>query len=209
MIKDYYQILGLSSGCSQDEIKTAYRKLARDSHPDSCGNEDSSNFRSIQEAYETIGTVEKREAYDRQLQKKQFHNYQKAPTYSIRFDDNEIFSPLSLDNWFDRILDNMFHADFRSPIVSDFDQQLELILTQEEAESGGAYPISIPVCHACTVCRGKGSNRFFFCDACQGHGHTTKDIIINLQIPPTIKNYSNFRIPIQGYGILTITVVIH
>lgn len=208
-MKNYYTILGLSSNCSQEDIKKAYRKLARDSHPDSCGNEDSSNFRSIQEAYEIIGTAEKRKAYDQELQQEQFQNYQAAPTYTIRFEDNEIYSPLSLENWFDRILDNMFQMDFHPLAFSGLDQQLELILTRDEAQSGGIFPIRVPVRHICASCRGKGSNRFYFCDACQGHGHIIKDEIINLRIPPAIKSCSNIRIPIQGYGILTIMIVIH
>ena len=209
MMKDYYKILGLSSNCSQEEIKKAYRKLARDSHPDTCGKEDSANFLSIQEAYDSIGTVEKRKVYDRKLQSEQFQNFQKVPSYSIRFVDNELYSPLSLENWFDRILNNFFQMDFHSPIFADFEQQLELILTREEAEHGGTYSIKIPVHQTCTICRGTGSNRFFFCDACQGNGHFQKEETINLQVPPAIRNYSKFSIPIQGYGCLNIMVIIH
>ncbi|MCU0643699.1 MAG: DnaJ domain-containing protein [bacterium] len=208
-MKDYYKILGVSSNCSQEAIKKAYRKLARDSHPDSCGNEDSSDFRSIQEAYETIGTVAKRKVYDRKLQSEQFQKNQKLPSYSFRFDDYELYAPLSLENWFDRILNNFFQMDSHSPIFADFEQQLELTLTREEAEHGGTYPIKIPIHQTCTLCRGTGSNLFFLCDACQGYGYILNDVTINLQVPPAIRNYSKISIPIQGYGCLNIMVIIH
>lgn len=70
-MKDYYQILGLSHNCTQEEIKKAYRKLARGSHPDTCGNQDSSRFREVQEAYNTIGNPDKRQAYDKRLEEEQ------------------------------------------------------------------------------------------------------------------------------------------
>ncbi len=208
-MKDYYKILGLLPDCTQEDIKKAYRKLARSYHPDTCGSEDSSDFRTIQEAYETIGNIEKRKAYDQKLKQEKVQKFQKVPTYSIRFDDSDFYTTISFEDWFVRILYNIFRMDFHSPIFNDFNHHLELILTQEEAEQGGIYPIKVPVRQTCTVCRGKGSNLFFFCDYCQGHGYFLKEVTINLEVPPAIKNYSKFSIPIEKYGILNIMVIIH
>ncbi|MBN1873764.1 MAG: VWA domain-containing protein [Anaerolineae bacterium] len=68
--KDYYAILGVSSYASVEEIRHAYRELARRYHPDSGG--DTAHFRSIQEAYEVLRDLTLRRAYDRQREARGF-----------------------------------------------------------------------------------------------------------------------------------------
>ncbi|MDX1606970.1 MAG: DnaJ domain-containing protein, partial [Candidatus Competibacterales bacterium] len=63
--KDYYQIMGVQRDASQDEIRRAYRKLARKYHPDVSKEPDAENrFKEIGEAYEVLKDPEKRAAYD-------------------------------------------------------------------------------------------------------------------------------------------------
>lgn len=63
-MSDYYTILGVNKGSSQDEIKKAFRKKAVEHHPDKGGNE--SKFKQINEAYNTLGDNNKRQTYDMQ-----------------------------------------------------------------------------------------------------------------------------------------------
>ncbi len=63
-MKDYYNILGVERGCSQEDIKKAYRKLAIKYHPDKNPDGDS-KFKEIAEAYGVLGDQEKRASYDR------------------------------------------------------------------------------------------------------------------------------------------------
>ena len=64
MSKDYYEILGVKKGASQEEVKKAYRKLAHQHHPDKKGG-DEKKFKEINEAYQILGDDQKRQQYDR------------------------------------------------------------------------------------------------------------------------------------------------
>lgn len=64
--KDFYKVLGVSKDASQDEIKKAYRRLARDNHPDSNPGDEAKHekFKAVAEAYDVVGEPDKRKKYD-------------------------------------------------------------------------------------------------------------------------------------------------
>jgi molecular chaperone DnaJ len=66
--RDYYEVLGLAKGASEDEIKKAYRKLAMKHHPDRNQGDDAKaaeeKFKEVKEAYEMLSDEQKRAAYD-------------------------------------------------------------------------------------------------------------------------------------------------
>lgn len=64
-MKDHYAILGVAATAALAEIKTAYRKMASQLHPDKNASSDApAKFRQVQEAYEILSDTEKRKAYD-------------------------------------------------------------------------------------------------------------------------------------------------
>lgn len=67
MARSYYAILGIPADASHEEVKTAYRRLAKQYHPDHAGG-DSCKFRDIQEAYSVLADSAKRREYERHRQ---------------------------------------------------------------------------------------------------------------------------------------------
>lgn len=86
--KDYYEVMGLARDASQDDIKRAYRKLARKYHPDVSKEGDAEErFKEIGEAYEVLRDPEKRAAYDRMgADWKAGQEFRPPPGWEERFD---------------------------------------------------------------------------------------------------------------------------
>lgn len=84
-VRDYYQILGVERGAAADDIKSAYRKLASQHHPDRGG--DTAKFQEIQEAYATLSDEQKRAQYDNPQSQFQFHQHGVPPEFAHHFGD--------------------------------------------------------------------------------------------------------------------------
>ncbi len=84
--KDYYKILGLQRGASEDEVKKAYRKLARKYHPDVSKEANATErFQEVSEAYETLRDKEKRAAYDSLGSYRPGQDFRPPPDWFDRF----------------------------------------------------------------------------------------------------------------------------
>lgn len=83
-MSDYYSILGISKQASPDDIKSAYRKLAKELHPDvNKANDAEDRFKKVSEAYETLSDPKKKLAYDNQGSFSHRHKRHKHNTDSL------------------------------------------------------------------------------------------------------------------------------
>lgn len=172
--KDYYEILGVDKSCDDKTLKSAFRKLAKEYHPDhNAGKpEAEAKFKEISEAYERLKNPESRAAYDR-YGHAAFDGGGGRGNYSGGFDGN--FSSAFSDIF------NDFFGDFsnstRSRETSNrgSDLRYNLEITLEEAYSGKSDTINVPMNIECTGCKGNGGENGeapIVCPNCQGSGKT-------------------------------------
>ena len=173
--KDYYEVLGVSSSATQDEIKSAYRKLAKQYHPDLHPGDDAAaeKFKQVNEAYSVVGDPDKRQRYDRG---------------EMDMDGQGGFNPFGGGGFtatgFDDIFD-MFGSAFgfgggsrrRSQTSAGSDIQYSLELTFMESILGCKKQISFTRVEKCPTCGGSGAkdeNSLRTCDKCGGTGQVRR-----------------------------------
>lgn len=172
--RDYYEVLGVAKTASADEIKKAYRKLAKQNHPDLNPNdkEAEARFKEINEAYEVLSNPEKRQKYD------QFGHAGVDPNFGaggfggggFGFDDIDLGD----------IFGSFFGGGFgggsgraRSAAQRGESLRASLTLSFEEAAFGCEKEISIGRTEACPSCHGTGAESGTTpetCSNCHGTG---------------------------------------
>lgn len=171
MAKSFYEVLGVSKTASEDEMKSAYRKLARQYHPDlHPGDEAAANkFKEVNEAYETLSDPQKRAEYDA-AQAGGFGGasggFGGGPHAGGRGGNGSIF---------DDIVNTMFGNDSRGAEASGSggDISLNVTLSFEEAAFGTQKEITVNRFEACHACRGTGAKngtQYTKCTNCGGAG---------------------------------------
>ena len=173
MATDYYELLGVSRTASEDELKKAYRKLARELHPDANGGDKESEekFKLVTTAYETLRDPEKRRNYD---------TYG-ASGYQNSGDSSDMFGN---GGGFGDIFESMFGAAFgngyrpsRTGAMRGEDMEVALTIAFEEAVFGAQREVTIRVPTTCSTCGGNGSKPGTtptICPICQGSGAVKK-----------------------------------
>jgi molecular chaperone DnaJ len=168
---DYYKTLGVDKKASQEDIKKAYRKLARQYHPDTnkeAGAEE--RFKKISEAYDVLGDPEKRKKYDRG-----------QSVFGAPFGGAGTGGGGSADfGSFSDILSNIFNttagrggARTRPAAERGRDLETTISLSFDQAVEGAQVPVSVATHVACNTCRGTGARPGtspIVCPACQGRG---------------------------------------
>ena len=171
--KDYYEVLGVSKDATQDEIKSAFRKLAKKYHPDINKEEGAeAKFKEIGEAYAVLSDENKRRQYD------QFGSAAFENGGAGGFGGFQGFSGFE-DIDFGSIFEDMFGSSFgygsrrgnaKSRPQKGKDSLVKINLTFEEAVFGCSKDVRLDMEEECSECHGKGGFDEKTCSTCNGRG---------------------------------------
>jgi len=153
MKNDFYSVLGVSKTASSEEIKKAYKKLARKYHPDlnKDNNEAIEKYKQVTEAYEVLGDEEKRKKYDNPQ-----HFYEGG----------------GIGDFFASFEQRMR----RDHIKNQLNKKINVKLTFKESYLGCEKTISIPYNNYCENCNGTSWEKVFVCKKCRGSGVISKTV---------------------------------
>ena len=180
--RDYYEVLGISKGASEDEIKKAYRSMAKKYHPDlNPGDKDAeARFKEVGEAYEVLSDPEKRARYD------QYGHAGVDPNFGAGgfgggggfgfdggFDVGDIFS-----SFFGGGFGGGFGGNSRNPNAPQrgSDIQTNITISFEEAAKGCKRTVDVQRIEVCSECSGSGAapgTQTQTCPDCNGRGQVS------------------------------------
>ena len=196
MPKDYYLVLGIPADSTGREIKAAYRRLAKEFHPDRC-RDWHTPFLGIQDAYSVLGDPMRHKEYDKSRQAtypKSVHRRNVSPSSPERVE------PLIPDRPHGQNSDSLFGD------ASGYDRRqenpaVEVHLTPQEAHFGGVIRLPVTVRFRCPACGGSGERGLFFaCAQCGGTGGDTYDYPLRLEFPPGVPDNSILRVRLDSFG---------
>ena len=167
MAQDYYALLGVSRDAGNDELKKAYRKLARQLHPDVNDAPDAADrFKEVTSAYEVLSDPQKRAVYDRGGDPLSSGGMGGGAGFGQGFS-------------FDDIMDAFFgqgggsRGGPRSRVQRGQDALLRLTVDLAEAAFGVTHEIKVDTAVVCETCQGRGGaegSEPVTCSTCHGHG---------------------------------------
>lgn len=170
-MRDYYEILGVERGCDAGALKSAFRKLAMEHHPDRNGGceEAASRFKEVNEAYSVLSDPQKRAAYDRFGHagvNGQGGGFGGAQFHDVHDIFNEVFGDVFGDMF------GMRGRQGRGPARGQ-DLRYDLEITLEQAYAGAEVEITAPTTLNCEACSGTGAKPGTSpttCTTCNGAG---------------------------------------
>lgn len=172
--KDYYEVLGLSKGADEKEIKQAFRKLAKQYHPDlnPDNKEAEAKFKEVNEAYEVLSDPDKKAKYD-QFGHAAFDQNQGFGGGASYGDFNDIFGDIFGDFFGGSGFGGGQRAQRTGPKAGS-DLKIKLDITFEEAAFGTKKEIKINRIEKCDTCGGTGAKKGSSkktCPTCNGAGN--------------------------------------
>lgn len=211
--REYYEVLGVARNASEDEIKKAYRKLARKHHPDiNPGDKTAEDrFKEINEAYEVLSDAEKRQRYDQLGPNwKAGADFTPPPGWGdnvrVEFGGFQDFGDMfggRGGGGFSDFFETLFGGGRASRAGAGFaprgqDMEAQVALTLEEAHGGGTKTISFQTSTVCPDCGGRGTKGGGVCSTCRGAGVVGQPKSFEVTIPGGVRDGSVIRLAGQG-----------
>ena len=179
--KDFYQVLGVSKDANADEIKKAYRKLARANHPDSRPGDSAAEerFKSISEAYSVLADPDKRKEYDEERTLFSSGRFRPPrPGQQGGYDFSDLFGGQAGSGGFSDLFGGVFGGGRTRTTQARRGQDVEseTSLTFEQALEGLTVALQLSSDAACRACSGTGARAGTLphvCPNCEGSGMQT------------------------------------
>jgi DnaJ-class molecular chaperone len=217
--RDYYEILSVPKTATQDEIKKAYRKLARQFHPDLHSGprkaEMEKKFKELNAAHEVVGDPETRKKYDRYGHRwKDAEAYerarQQAGAGAWRESGQGAGPEFTSEEGFDfgDIFETIFNrggartgsgSGFRNFSVQGEDLEADVRLTLQEVLTGVTRRLQLSEQVPCTTCGGTGKQKGRLCQTCMGTGTRTEIRTIEVKIPAGVQDGTRVRVAGKGH----------
>ncbi len=221
MARDLYEVLGVKRDASDKDIRTAFRRLARQYHPDVNPNnaEAETRFKEINAAYEVLNDADDRKKYDRygdqwqhadqieQMRRQQGGGFggggQPGQSGSYEFDLSDLFNRSAgntggqAGSGSGGIFDSIFRRGAGRSRGQDLEHQTRVTL--EEAYNGTTRTIEVHEgAETCRICGGTGQIAGATCHACRGTGNATPLRRIEVTIPAGIQTGQRVRVSGRG-----------
>lgn len=190
-MRDYYEVLGVSRHARADEVKRAYRQLARRYHPDISGDDRAAAFLEVSRAYEVLSDESRRRAYDASLRQRPSRG---APAPHEWLADEVAIDFPSVASVLDRMRHSFFGA---APLVG---LSAEIVLSPHEAFWGTTVPLGVPLRRTCARCGGRGETWDGWCAACAGGGEVAAQHEMHLRVPAGVREGERFRFAVMPPG---------
>ncbi|MBO0721288.1 MAG: J domain-containing protein, partial [Blastocatellia bacterium] len=212
--RDYYEVLGIARTATEEEIKKAFRKLARKFHPDVNPGDKTAEekFKEINEAYEVLSDREKRKRYDQLgANWKSGSDFTPPPGWAGEgatgqpggFDFSELFGEGRGPSGFSDFFDAFFGARRGARGGAGFamrgsDVEAEISLSLEEAHRGVTRTVTFEAAERCPDCGGSGIKDNRTCPTCRGRGSVYRSKSLEVDIPAGVRDGSVIRLAGQG-----------
>ena len=230
--KDFYEVLGVSRDAAPEEIKKAYKRLARQHHPDrNKGDRNAEErFKDVAEAYQVLGDAEKRAQYDRFGRSgfsggdpgggSPYYTYTSGGPGGVRIDWEDLFGKRSRRSgragaggmW--DIFSEIFGFEDAPQQGSPFghpagrDVETELTIEFDEAVNGSTRSLSLNLEGPCASCGGSGRTGRQVCSRCGGSGAVVEPKSFTVKIPAGVRDGGRLRIRGKGMAGGDLSIVV-